>query len=285
MTVLTHYKKRTPAEREMLARTLRNASIGKRKQRRAIKRKLLGKPGSGGAGRNPSGMGLGVSSASGTGACTPDVRSTTGSICGSLYSGGDGPSPTPIPKPRTSREKTKTLMSGVLGERSIPQPQSYSAPPAISSIAKAKSKIKKSKKFVTLDEGEYKVVSFVCDSKAEDETECPSTNNCASEDVGSGEGSMSTGKKPPGGIRVSARVTTCDDENEQARFYLETEMEHAGRHESMATGNLTDAVLNMLGRHMNPGLPSGAAGTSGPGNTQLRDYTAELIGKGHLPFY
>ena len=31
VTVLTHYTKRTPIQREMLARTLRNASVGKRK--------------------------------------------------------------------------------------------------------------------------------------------------------------------------------------------------------------------------------------------------------------
>ena len=77
------------------------------------------------------------------------------------------------------------------------------------------------------------------------------------------------------GIRGSIRV-----EKGPLCFYLETEMPSSGRQESMATGNLTDAILNMLGRSMNQGLPSGSIASVGPGGTQGRDYTAELIARG-----
>jgi hypothetical protein len=130
-------------------------------------------------------------------------------------------------------------MSGVLGERSV----SASKPPPPPSSA-IKSKNEKGKNFVKLEEGGSKVVSFMSESKSEDDGEGPLTSSVSV--VGLGE----SGKQGGGGVRVSARVTACDDENDQIRFYLETEEEEL-KHPLKTT--LTDCVMGLVGRKLMPG--------------------------------
>ncbi|CAG7829681.1 unnamed protein product [Allacma fusca] len=63
VTAMTHYRKRTPSEREMIARTLKNSSLSRRKLRRMKRKNRL------------------TSGDSTAGAGTPNVKSVTASIC------------------------------------------------------------------------------------------------------------------------------------------------------------------------------------------------------------
>lgn len=75
---MTYYRKRTPSERELIAKKLRHSSLGKRKPRRAIRRKAISK-GTAGSER--------LGSVANTSVGSPRVVSTAGSICGESICG------------------------------------------------------------------------------------------------------------------------------------------------------------------------------------------------------
>lgn len=75
---MTYYRKRTPSERELIAKKLRHSSLGKRKPRRAIRRRAISKGPAG-----PERLG----SVANTSVGSPRVISTAGSICGESICG------------------------------------------------------------------------------------------------------------------------------------------------------------------------------------------------------
>jgi len=227
LTASSH--RRTPAERMALAKKLRNASMGKRKKRRAFRRKPPAKTTGGTEGGGDSNIGTG-------GATTPDMRSTGGSVCGSLYGGSSGMDGGISPLPPRKRQKNKALMSGVYGERPTFVQKPKSAPPPVVVTHRMKPK-----RVVTIDEGD-RVVSVIPRRYQKSDIE-----KGHSMDSGGGD------PKPIGGIRISARVKTCEDETEETRFYLETDTTFVPRKSRSRKGILHDAVMKVLRRRSQMG--------------------------------
>ncbi|CAG7833557.1 unnamed protein product [Allacma fusca] len=126
VTVMTQYKKRTPSEREMIARTLRNSSLAKRRPRRAIRRKN----------RLTAAFGGGSKSGTTTGAGTPNVKSATASICDEnglvLDSGGgssvSGAGEEVIPPSESGLKHRRVTVTSEVRQPHPPTSSSSSAP-------------------------------------------------------------------------------------------------------------------------------------------------------------
>ncbi|ODM93578.1 Sodium channel protein type 11 subunit alpha [Orchesella cincta] len=116
---MTYYRKRTPSERELIAKKLRHSSLGKRKPRRAIRRRAISK-----------GSEQRLGSLANTSVGTPRVVSTAGSICGEsicgVSTGGGGGGTTVISG------------GGVSPTCSVP-PSTITVPPTSCSILSASS--------------------------------------------------------------------------------------------------------------------------------------------------
>jgi hypothetical protein len=76
---MTYYRKRTASERELIVKTLRNSSLGKRKPRRAIRRKPQ---------KTNTGAELTVAEIETGVGGSPNVKSAAESICGDSVCGG-----------------------------------------------------------------------------------------------------------------------------------------------------------------------------------------------------
>ena len=101
VTMLTHYSRRSAAEREILAKTMRHA--GKRKPRRALRRKMISK-------QNERNRRAAASAGAEGLTVTPDLRSTSGSVCGSIYD-------SEVLTPTIVRPKTKEIGRASCRER------------------------------------------------------------------------------------------------------------------------------------------------------------------------
>ncbi|XP_035702487.1 sodium channel protein 60E isoform X2 [Folsomia candida] len=228
---MTHYRKRTASEREMIAKKLRNSSLGKRKPRRAIRRKQQ---------NVNKGAELTVTEAGDTETMgTPNVKSATGSICGDSVcgavsvigggSGGDAESggavahfvrgsvsfdhsnkqPSPIPRPSSSGDKR-------------PNKPKDSAECKRGEASKGGKRTSSS--------------SLMCRVKKQ----CIKTSGGGASVI-SVTKSMGSSGTSGGGKRVSGRVKTVSDKDRN-RFILETDDEPTPQ------GRFGDAILNLLGK-------------------------------------
>lgn len=221
INLMTYYRKKTPSERELIARKLRNSSLGKRKPRRAIRRKQQNS--NKGAELTVSEMGTGTVG-------SPNVKSAAGSLCGDSICGGvsviagsgDGESvispsgnrgsldnpaliikqPSPTPRPTSSKEKKKKRKESGEG------------------CAKGKSSDKTGVKIKKLK---------------------------THRSLSGGTGLISGPSKPMGsGVRVSGRVKAVNDKDRN-RFILETDEPGDGH------GSLGDTIFSLLGLRMTLG--------------------------------
>lgn len=213
VTLLTHYARRTPAEREMLAKTLRNT--GRRKPRRALRRKRLSK-------QNERNRRATATSGANELTVTPDLRSTSGSVCGSIY-GSEILTP-----PQPTRPKNKILHSGVLGERSISQkPESKPEEPKIN--------------FPQRKMGIYQVVQRVSSTESHKMIMKPVPKSPSTGSINSS-----------GGIRVNARVKVrkSSDSDRKPRFFLEAEDKPDTENSNVEV--LNDSMLEVLDPKADP---------------------------------
>jgi len=227
---MTYYRKRTPSERELIAKKLKNSSLGKRKPRRAIRRKPANvhKP----AELTVSELGTGTVG-------SPNVKSAAGSICEGSICGGISVIPGGDDDENViSSAPPETSPPGSSGDNPQQQPASSSSPRPSSSSKKASHKSKRSK-----DSG---------DSKRKDKSSSGSGSGSSGSRVKklkmSKSGVVTTvttsgaSNKPiMGGKRVSGRVKAVSEKNRN-RFILETNEEHQG--------TLGDTIFNLLGLRM-----------------------------------
>jgi hypothetical protein len=189
VTMLTKFSGRTKAEREALAKTMRHA--GRRKPKRALRKKMISKQNERRKALANTAEGLTV---------TPDPRSASGSVCGSIYDSEVYSQPKP--------PRNKILRSGVLGESASSLTAAKPPPP----------KLVPGKMMADI----YQVVSRVSQGAqgAESHTIKPMPKL-----------PPSSGNSGGAGIRVKLR-TSPGDEN-KTRFSLETETPVASSTESV----------------------------------------------------
>jgi hypothetical protein len=243
---MTYYRKRTPSERELIAKKLRNSSLGKRKPRRAIRRKQT----------NANKTDLTISEM-GTGTVgSPNVKSAAGSICeGSICGGisiipgggsGDDEENVISSLPPDDTDNPICKQPPLASSSSSPRPSSSK-----DDNPSSKSKLKKqSKDSVTIEGKKKDKASSSSSSKVKKSSKVSGSGKVlvgsgVSVPSSSGHSSASTIKPIVGGKRVSGRVKTVSEKNRN-RFILETdEPEHGG--------TLGDTIFSLLGLRMTLG--------------------------------
>lgn len=221
---MTHYRKKTASERELIAKKLKNSSLGKRKPRRAIRRKQA-----------PSkGAELTVAEADTDATGSPNIKSATESICGDSVGGGasiiGGGG-------RGGSGDDSVVSPLVRGSVSFDQ---TSKPAPSTSPRPSSSKKNNNRRKDTLAE-----LSVGCGDKG-GKSPISSTSSCKMKrqriksSAGGGTSVINVTKSmSSGGKRVSGRVKAVSDKDRN-RFILETEDESSSR--------LGDTIFNIMGR-------------------------------------
>jgi hypothetical protein len=227
---MTHYRKRTASEREMIAKKLKNSSLGKRKPRRAIRRKPQ---------NVNKGTELTVGDTEGGTGGTPNVKSAAGSVCGdsvcggvSVIGGGSGDGG------ESGSARSPLVRSSVSFDQTNKQP---SPRPSCSS-----SDQKRRKRKDTLTEWNGSGSDNVKLGGSKGGAASSSSTSCSKmkkqrikSSAGCGASVISVTKSmSSGGKRVSGRVKSVNDKDRN-RFILETEE---------ADNKLGTTVFHMLGR-------------------------------------
>jgi len=260
---MTYYRKRTPSERELIAKKLRHSSLGKRKPRRAIRRRAISK-----------GSEQRLGSIANTSVGTPRVVSTAGSICGEsicgVSTGGGGGGTTVIsaggisptcsvppstitvpptscsilaPSPRGSNNDSKRGSSP-----GVENSQNLSTNVTISTLKEKRKRSSSSGSSGSAKPRKLKQRTAKSSSRpTSGDSRLTSDSGGGGGDVmTSGSGGAGTSITPvQGGVRVSGRVKVVNS-GDGDRFILDTG-------DDANNMNLGDAIFSLLGLRMNMG--------------------------------